>query len=302
MRKMKELQYSAEVKEAIEKHLPLVALESTVITHGLPMPKNLEVARALEDSVKSGGAVPATIAILNGEIHIGLEVEELDHLASSRTVAKVSRRDIAGTLLKKYDGGTTVSGTMTLAEMAGLKIFATGGIGGVHRGNWMDVSADLPTLGCLPLIVVCSGAKSILDLPATREYLETSGVPVLGYRVEEFPAFYSKESGLKVDYRVDTPGEIAEFAKLHWDLGLASAVLVTVPVPDEFAIPTDEMDQSINQALEDMEKKGISGAASTPFLLAKVSELTGERSLRSNVALLKNNARVAGEIAVDYYR
>jgi pseudouridine-5'-phosphate glycosidase len=302
MRKMKDLQYSAEVKEALDKHLPLVALESTVITHGLPMPKNLEVARALEDSVKSGGAVPATIAILNGEIHIGLEVEELDHLASSRTVAKVSRRDIAGTLLKKYDGGTTVSGTMTLAEMAGLKIFATGGIGGVHRGNWMDVSADLPTLGCLPLIVVCSGAKSILDLPATREYLETSGVPVLGYRVEEFPAFYSKESGLKVDYRVDTPGEIAEFAKLHWDLGLASAVLVTVPVPDEFAIPTDEMDQSINQALEDMEKKGISGAASTPFLLAKVSELTGERSLRSNVALLKNNARVAGEIAVDYYR
>jgi len=299
---MKNLHYSSEVKKAIDDRLPLVALESTVITHGLPMPKNFEVAQALEGSVKSAGAVPATIAIINGEIHIGLENTELDHLASSKTVSKVSRRDIAGTLLKKYDGGTTVSGTMTLAEMAGLKIFATGGIGGVHRGNWMDVSADLPTLARLPLIVVCSGAKSILDLPATREYLETSGIPVLGYQVDEFPAFYSKGSGLKVDYRVDTTGEIAEFAKLHWGLGLDSAVLVTVPVPDEFAIPSGEMDQYINQALEEMEKRSITGAASTPFLLAKVSELTGEKSLRSNVALLKNNARVAGEIAVEYYR
>ena len=299
---MKNLQFSTEVKKALEKHLPIVALESTVITHGLPMPKNLEVAQALENSVKSSGAVPATIAILNGKIHIGLENEDLNHLASSKTVAKVSRRDIAGTILKNMDGGTTVSGTMTLAEMAGLKIFATGGIGGVHRGNWMDVSADLPTLGRLPLIVVCSGAKSILDLTATREYLETSGIPVLGYQVDDFPAFYSIKSGLKVDYRLDTPGEIAEFAKLHWELGLTSAVLVTVPVPDEFAIPSDEMDQYIDQALKEMEKSHISGAASTPFLLAKVSELTGEKSLRSNVALLKNNARVAGEIAVEFYR
>jgi len=299
---MKKLQYSADVKKALKENLPLVALESTVITHGLPMPKNLEVARSLEDSVKSNGAIPATIAILNGEIHIGLDEGELDHLASSRNVVKVSRRDIAGTLLKNYDGGTTVSGTMTLAEMAGIKIFTTGGIGGVHRGNRMDVSADLPTLARLPLIVVCSGAKSILDLPATREYLETSGVPVLGYRVGEFPAFYSKESGLKVDYQVDTPGEISEFAKLHWGLGLDSAVLVTVPVPDEFAIPSAEMDLHIGRALEEMEKRGVTGAASTPFLLAKVSELTGEKSLRSNVALLKNNAQIAGEIAVEFYR
>lgn len=299
---MKELQYSAEVKEALENHSPLVALESTVITHGLPMPKNLEVARDLEDSVKSSGAVPATIAILNGKIHIGMEDEELKHLASSKTVAKVSRRDIAGTILRNFDGGTTVSGTMTLAEMAGLKIFATGGIGGIHRGNWMDVSADLPTLSRLPLIVVCSGAKSILDLPATREYLETSGIPVLGYQADDFPAFYSKNSGLKVDYRVETPAEIAEFAKLHWDLGLTSALLVTVPVPDLYAIPSDEMDQFIDQALSELEKNHITGAASTPFLLAKVSELTGEKSLRSNVALLKNNARVAGEIAVEFYR
>lgn len=299
---MKDLQFSTEVKKAREKHLPIVALESTVITHGLPMPKNLEVAQALEESVKISGAVPATIAILDGKIHIGLEDEELQHLAASKTVAKVSRRDIAGTILKNMDGGTTVSGTMTLAEMAGLKIFATGGIGGVHRGNWMDVSADLPTLGRLPLIVVCSGAKSILDLPATREYLETSGIPVLGYQADDFPAFYSQKSGMKVDYRVDTPGEIAEFAKLHWELGLTSAVLVTVPVPDEYAIPSDEIDLYIEQALIEMETNHISGAASTPFLLAKVSELTGEKSLRSNVALLKNNARVAGEIAVEFYR
>jgi pseudouridine-5'-phosphate glycosidase len=299
---MKDLQFSTEVIDALGKHLPIVALESTVITHGLPMPKNLEVAQALEESVKISGAVPATIAILDGKIHIGLEDEELQHLAASKSVVKVSRRDIAGTILKNFDGGTTVSGTMILAEMAGLKIFATGGIGGVHRGNWMDVSADLPTLGRLPLIVVCSGAKSILDLPATREYLETSGIPVLGYQADDFPAFYSQKSGMKVDYRVDTPGEIAEFVKLHWELGLTSAVLVTVPVPDEYAIPSDEIDLYIEQALIEMETNHISGAASTPFLLAKVSELTGEKSLRSNVALLKNNARVAGEIAVEFYR
>jgi pseudouridine-5'-phosphate glycosidase len=299
---MKDLQFSTEVIDAVGKHLPIVALESTVITHGLPMPKNLEVAQALEESVKISGAVPATIAILDGKIHIGLEDEELQQLAASKSVVKVSRRDIAGTILKNFDGGTTVSGTMTLAEMAGLKIFATGGIGGVHRGNWMDVSADLPTLGRLPLIVVCSGAKSILDLPATREYLETYGIPVLGYQVDDFPAFYSKKSGLKVDYCMDTPGEIAKFAKLHWELGLTSAVLVTVPVPDEYAIPSDEIGQFIEQALIEMETNHISGAASTPFLLAKVSELTGEKSLRSNVALLKNNARVAGEIAVEFYR
>ena len=191
---------------------------------------------------------------------------------------------------------------MTLAEMAGLKIFATGGIGGIHRGNLTDVSADLPSLARIPVMVVCSGAKSILDLPATREYLETVGVPVIGYQTNEFPAFYSKESGLKVDFKLDSPAEIANFAKLHWELGLGSAILVTVPVPDEFAIPPSEMNGFIDQALEEMELKGIKGAASTPFLLSKVSELTGEKSMRSNIALLKNNARVAGEIAVEYYR
>jgi len=296
------LNYSEEVGNALRNHLPIVALESTVITHGLPTPKNLEVARALEESIRSLGVVPATIGILTGDIHIGLTEDQLKALAFSKNVAKVSRRDIAGTMIKKMNGGTTVSGTITLAKMAGLKIFATGGIGGVHRGNLMDISADLPTLANLPILVICSGAKSILDLQATREYLETAGIPVLGYGTHEFPAFYSSNSGLKVDYRIDTPAEAAQFAKLHWDLGLDSAVLVTVPIPKEFDIPFAEMEQIIERALEEMETQKISGAAATPFLLARVSQLTGEKSLASNIALLKNNACVAAQIAIEFYR
>jgi pseudouridine-5'-phosphate glycosidase len=299
---MNKLIFSKEVSDALKEKLPIVALESTVITHGLPVPRNLEIAKSLEDSVMSSKTVPATIGILGGQIHIGLEDQELESLAKSKNVTKVSRRDIAGVMMKKMDGGTTVSGTMTLADMAGLKIFATGGIGGVHRGNWMDVSADLPTLGKVPLMVVCSGAKSILDLPATREYLETAGVPVLGYRTNEFPAFYSQDSGLKVDYQVDSPAEAAEFALLHWEMGLTSAVLVTVPVPDETAIPSKELESYIQQTLREMEEKGISGANATPFMLSRMSELTGEKSLKSNIALLQNNAKVAGEIAVEFYR
>ncbi len=299
---MEYLNYSEEVGNALRNHLPIVALESTVITHGLPTPKNLEVARALEESIRSLGVVPATIGILTGDIHIGLTEDQLKALAFSKNVAKVSRRDIAGTMIKKMNGGTTVSGTITLAKMAGLKIFATGGIGGVHRGNLMDISADLPTLANLPILVICSGAKSILDLQATREYLETAGIPVLGYGTHEFPAFYSSNSGLKVDYRIDTPAEAAQFAKLHWDLGLDSAVLVTVPIPKEFDIPFAEMEQIIERALEEMETQKISGAAATPFLLARVSQLTGEKSLASNIALLKNNACVAAQIAIEFYR
>lgn len=299
---MEYLNYSEEVGNALRNHLPIVALESTVITHGLPTPKNLEVARALEESIRSLGVVPATISILTGDIHIGLTEDQLKALAFSKNVAKVSRRDIAGTMIKKMNGGTTVSGTITLAKMAGLKIFATGGIGGVHRGNLMDISADLPTLANLPILVICSGAKSILDLQATREYLETAGIPVLGYGTHEFPAFYSSNSGLKVDYRIDTPAEAAQFAKLHWDLGLDSAVLVTVPIPKEFDIPFAEMEQIIERALEEMETQKISGAAATPFLLARVSQLTGEKSLASNIALLKNNACVAAQIAIEFYR
>ena len=299
---MEYLNYSEEVGNALRNHLPIVALESTVITHGLPTPKNLEVARALEESIRSLGVVPATIGILTGDIHIGLTEDQLKALAFSKNVAKVSRRDIAGTMIKKMNGGTTVSGTITLAKMAGLKIFVTGGIGGVHRGNLMDISADLPTLANLPILVICSGAKSILDLQATREYLETAGIPVLGYGTHEFPAFYSSNSGLKVDYRIDTPAEAAQFAKLHWDLGLDSAVLVTVPIPKEFDIPFAEMEQIIERALEEMETQKISGAAATPFLLARVSQLTGEKSLASNIALLKNNACVAAQIAIEFYR
>ena len=299
---MEYLNYSEEVGNALRNHLPIVALESTVITHGLPTPKNLEVARALEESIRSLGVVPATIGILTGDIQIGLTEDQLKALAFSKNVAKVSRRDIAGTMIKKMNGGTTVSGTITLAKMAGLKIFATGGIGGVHRGNLMDISADLPTLANLPILVICSGAKSILDLQATREYLETAGIPVLGYGTHEFPAFYSSNSGLKVDYRIDTPAEAAQFAKLHWDLGLDSAVLVTVPIPKEFDIPFAEMEQIIERALEEMETQKISGAAATPFLLARVSQLTGEKSLASNIALLKNNACVAAQIAIEFYR
>ena len=299
---MEYLNYSEEVGNALRNHLPIVALESTVITHGLPTPKNLEVARALEESIRSLGVVPATIGILTGDIHIGLPEDQLKALAFSKNVAKVSRRDIAGTMIKKMNGGTTVSGTITLAKMVGLKIFATGGIGGVHRGNLMDISADLPTLANLPILVICSGAKSILDLQATREYLETAGIPVLGYGTHEFPAFYSSNSGLKVDYRIDTPAEVAQFAKLHWDLGLDSAVLVTVPIPKEFDIPFAEMEQIIERALEEMETQKISGAAATPFLLARVSQLTGEKSLASNIALLKNNACVAAQIAIEFYR
>lgn len=299
---MIQINYSSQIKKALAAKAPIVALESTVITHGLPVPKNLETALMMENSIKTSGAVPATIAILKGQMTIGLEKSQIEELANSKDSVKVSRRNIAGAILNKLDGGATVSGTLTLANMAGLKVFATGGIGGVHRGNRVDISADLPTLGKMPLIVVCSGAKSILDLPATREYLETAGIPVLGYRTDEFPAFYSRESGLKVDYRVDTPLEVAQFAKLHWELGLNSAVLVTVPVPEEFAIPGSEMDGFIEKALAEMENRKISGSSVTPFLLARVSELTGDKSMKSNIALLRNNAKVAGEIAVEFYR
>jgi len=296
------LYFSSEVNDALKNNLPIVALESTVITHGLPIPKNLETAIAMENTVRSAGSIPATICLIEGLIRIGLDNSQLETLSRSKDAIKVSIRDMAGALLNKNYGGTTVSGTMSIANMVGVKIFATGGIGGVHRDNHMDISADLPALSKIPLLVVCSGAKSILDLPATREYLETAGIPVIGYQTDEFPAFYSKESGLKVDFRCDTPKDIADFAKLHWGLGLNSTVLVTVPVPDKSEIPFSEIEGFILLALEEMKKKNICGAALTPFLLNRVSELTGGRSLKSNVDLLINNARVAGEIAVEYYR
>jgi len=299
---LNKLIFSNEVNQALAEKKPIVALESTVITHGLPKPKNLETARLMENAVREESAVPATICFLKGKIHVGLSSEELERLANSESAIKISRRDIAGAISKHLDGGTTVSGTMTIANLAGIKIFATGGIGGVHRGDRMDISADLPTLSKIPVIVVCSGAKSILDLPKTREYLETEGVPIIGFQTDEFPAFYSQTSGLKVDFRFDDPKEIADFAKTHWDLGLSTAILVTVPPPAEYSLPSDYMDEMINLALSEADDRQITGAATTPFLLNRISKQTGMRSLEANVALLENNAHVAGRIAVEFYR
>ena len=299
---MNKIIFSNEVKQALADKKPIVALESTVITHGLPKPKNLETARLMENAIRAESAVPATIGFLKGEIHAGLSSEELEKLANSDSAIKISRRDIAGAIIKHLDGGTTVSGTMTIANLAGIKIFATGGIGGVHRGDHMDISADLPTLSKIPVIVVCSGAKSILDLPKTREYLETEGVPIIGFQTDELPAFYSPTSGLKVDFRFDDPKEIADFAKIHWELGLSTAILVTVPPPAESSLPSDYMEEMINLAISEAGDRQITGAATTPFLLDRISKQTGQRSLEANVALLVNNAHVAGQIAVEFYR
>ncbi|MDP2966196.1 MAG: pseudouridine-5'-phosphate glycosidase [Pelolinea sp.] len=299
---MKKFIFSNEVEQALKDNKPVVALESTVITHGLPRPENLETARAMEKAVRDESAIPATICLLKGEIHAGLNNDELETLANSVKAIKVSRRDIAGAILKRLDGGTTVSGTMTIADMAGIKVFATGGIGGVHRGNHMDISADLPTLSKIPIIVVCSGAKSILDLSGTREYLETEGVPVIGYQTDELPAFYSPTSGLKVDFRFDKLKEIAEFAKIHWGMGLSSAILVTVPPPADSSLPADYMEEMINLAISEAGDRQITGAATTPFLLDRISKQTDQRSLKSNMDLLVNNAHIAGQIAVEFYR
>lgn len=277
--------------------VPLVALESAVITHGLPRPENLRLAQALEAEVRAQGAAPATIALLDGKVHIGLSSDELERLAALDGTRKISLRDFGIAVAGGLSGGTTVAATLFAAVQAGLRVFATGGIGGVHRGAPFDVSADLPQLGRSPVLVTCAGAKSILNLPATREVLETQGVPVIGYRTDAFPAFYTRDSGLPVDFRVETPEEAAAVALGHWEAGLRSAVLLVVPPPAEEALEETEMEAAIQAALDEAETKGVHGAASTPFLLAKVSELTGGDSLRANLALLRSNARVAGQVA-----
>jgi pseudouridine-5'-phosphate glycosidase len=276
----------------------VVALESTLITHGLPRPKNLEVARALEATIRESEAVPATVAILGGQITVGLTEEQLVHLAEAEDVRKCSRRDLPIVVGRGEDGATTVAGTMMAAHMAGIRVFATGGIGGVHRGHPFDVSADLLELGRTPVTVVCAGAKAILDLPLTLEVLETQGVPVVGYGTNEFPAFYSRSSGLPVDVRCDTPEEVAAIVRARDALKLPGGILVAVPVPTEDELPASEAEDAIVRALAEAEAQGITGKAVTPFLLARVSGLTGEASLRANVALLLNNARVASAIAV----
>jgi len=289
--------YSSQVKKAINQHFPLVALESTVITHGLPQPTNYEIALAMENEVIKENATPATICLINGIIHVGIDNTELKTLAQTTNSVKVSRKDIAYAVSYGLNGGTTVSGTMTIAHDAGIKVFATGGIGGVHRGNTFDISADLPTLARIPMIVVCSGAKAILNIPATRENLETNGVPILGYKTNELPAFYSIKSGIKVDHQVNNEEEIVSIALNHWKLGLSSAMLVTVPPPSDLEIPASQIAMQIEKALEEADKNNINGASITPYLLQKVNEETKGKSMRVNIALLKNNARIAAKIA-----
>ena len=291
------LTLSPEIARALNFGTPVVALESTVITHGLPQPQNLELARDMEQQVRDNDATPATVALLDGEIRIGLSDEELVRLSESDSVLKVSHRDFATAIVKKKNGGTTVAGTMFAAQLAGIKVFATGGIGGVHKESAFDISTDLRALADTPMIVVCAGAKAILDLPATLEYLETMGVPVVGYQTDEFPAFYSRESGLGVSARLDSPKEIADFAQAHWKLGMQSAVLVTNPVPETQAISKLEMEPIILKASAEAVEQGIHGQALTPFLLGRISELTEGKSLRTNLALLLNNARLAALIA-----
>ena len=301
----KYLDVNPEVAAAIREGKPVVALESTIISHGMPYPQNVETALNVERIVRENGAVPATIAILGGRLKAGLTAEEIEYFGKKgQQIAKASRRDLAVLCARGEDGATTVTTIMIIAHMAGIKIFATGGIGGVHRGaeTTMDISADLEELGQTPVMVVCAGAKSILDLGLTLEYLETKGVPVIGYGTEELPAFYTRQSGFGVDYRIDTPAELAAAFKAQHELGLKSGMLVTNPIPEEFSMPKAAIDTAINQAIAEAKEKGIHGKATTPFLLARVAELTGGNSLASNIRLVYNNAKVAAQTAAEYCR
>ncbi len=274
------LLYSEAVNRALAGRQPVVALESTVITHGLPYPENIDLARDLEQEIVREHATPATIALLDGKIHVGLSSSQLERIATSHDSLKVSRRDFGLALARGLVGGTTVAGTLFVAHQAGIQVFATGGIGGVHRNAPFDVSTDLAELGRTPMVVVCAGAKSLLDLPATLEVLETQGVMVLGYQTDEFPAFFSRSSGLPVTARSDSPEEIAAIARAHWQAGVQSAILVANPVPEETALDYDEVEAIIQQALQDAEKKGIHGAATTPYLLSRLNDLSDGRTCR----------------------
>lgn len=296
------IRISPTIAQAKSLELPIVALESTVITHGLPYPENLNLANELENEVRQLGVTPATIAVLNGIVHVGLNAVQLDGLATDKDLLKISSRDFASAITKKKSGGTTVAGSLVVAQLAGIQVFATGGIGGVHRHSQTDISADLQQLARTQLIVVCAGAKAILDLPATIEYLETHGVPVVGYQTNNFPAFYSQNSGLLTSVRADTPGEVIKIARAHWGFGLKTAILVTVPPPSDTAMPQESVKKAVDQALKDAQEKNIRGKDVTPFLLHRVSELTGGASLRANLGLLKNNARVAASIAKNIVR
>ena len=293
---------SDEVKEALEQNKPVVALESTIISHGMPYPQNVETALKVEQIIRDNGAIPATIAIINGQMRAGLSADEIDYLGKKgREVAKVSRRDLPVIIAEKKDGATTVTTTMMIAHMAGIDVFATGGIGGVHRGaeTTMDISADLEELAQTPVMVICAGAKSILDLGLTLEYLETKGVPVLGYQTEELPAFYTRKSGFSVDYRVDSPAELAEIFTTQQQIGMNSGLLVTNPIPEQYAMDKDTIDAAIEKALAEAEANGIHGKDSTPFLLTKVAEITGNNSLESNIQLVFNNVALGAKVAAE---
>ena len=296
----KYLDIAPEVRKALEEGRPVVALESTIISHGMPYPQNVETALNVEKIIRDNGAVPATIAVIKGRLKAGLSAEEIDYLGKTGTaVAKASRRDLPVLVAQGRDGATTVTTTMIIAHMAGIQVFATGGIGGVHRGaeTTMDISADLEELAHTPVMVVCAGAKSILDLGLTLEYLETHGVPVIGYGTEELPAFYTRKSGFKVDYRIDTPAELAKAFYVKQDMGLGGGMLVTNPIPEEYAMDKAVIDAAIEQALKESVEQGVHGKETTPFLLARVVELTGGDSLESNIKLVLNNAAVAAQTA-----
>jgi pseudouridine-5'-phosphate glycosidase len=288
---------SAEVESALSSNQAVVALESTVIAHGLPRPTNLEVARRLEQIIREAGAVPATIAIIDGRLRAGLSEDEIKMLAQGKDIKKVSIRDLPIAVAQKWNGATTVATTVWIAQRAGIKVFATGGIGGVHRGSLPDISADLPALAATPVIVVCSGAKIVLDLVATREWLETNGVTVVGYGCDEMPAFYSPSSGLAVDVSVNRPDEVVKLFRAQEDLKFDRALLVTVPVPAGFAVPTEELKRTLDAALKQAEEQSISGRELTPFLLSRMADTSKGATLKANLALLENNARVAAKIA-----
>ena len=298
---MKEyLELSPAVKAALAAGKPVVALESTIISHGMPYPQNVETALRVEEAVRESGATPATIAILGGKLKAGLTHEEIEYLGKKgQAVTKASRRDLPVLVARGADGATTVATTMIIAHLAGIRVFATGGVGGVHRGaeTTMDISADLEELGRTPVMVVCAGAKAILDLGLTLEYLETKGVPVIGYGTEELPAFYTRTSGYKVDYRIDTPEELAAAFRAQQEMGLGGGMLVTNPIPEEFSMDPAKINAAIDQAVADSRRLGIHGKETTPYLLARVKELTGGESLASNIQLVLNNARLAARVA-----
>ena len=295
------LSVSPEVASALKEGRPIVALESTIISHGMPYPQNVETALRVEQTIRDHGAVPATIAVIGGKLKAGCTPEEIEYLGKKgQAVTKASRRDLPVLIARGEDGATTVTTTMIIAAMAGIRVFATGGIGGVHRGaqQTFDISADLEELAQTPVMVICAGAKSILDLGLTLEYLETKGVPVIGYGTDELPAFYTRQSGFGVDYRIDTPEELAAVFQAKLDCGLKGGMLVTNPIPEQYSMPRDVINHAIDQALREADEQGIRGKRTTPFLLARVKELTGGDSLAANIQLVLNNARLAARTAV----